>query len=304
MNEVDRGVAALARRQFGVFSRAQALGCGATPNMIQSRLNAGRWQRILHGVYVVAGAPSSWRRSLIAACLAAGDGAAASHRSAAALWQLRGFEPGVVEITVNRARRLRRPGIVEHAALMLPTIDVARVDAIPVTTPTRTILDLAAIAPRDAVEEALDDALRRKLTTPRRLTSRIGELGRRPGAALARDLVRARSSTTEVPQSVFETRLLRALRAAGLPTPTPQHEIRRSGRLIAVVDFAWPSMKLAVEADGYAWHSGRITWEKDSARRNAVTCAGWRVVHVTWNDLHHHETATLARIRDALAPVE
>lgn len=102
-------------------------------------------------------------------------------------------------------------------------------------------------------------------------------------------------SPTAVPQSVFETRLLRVLRDAGLPLPTLQHEIRHGGRVIARVDFAYPEAKLAIEADGYQWHSGRIAFERDLARRNALTNLSWDVMHVTWSDLEHPE-----RIVDAI----
>jgi very-short-patch-repair endonuclease len=72
---------------------------------------------------------------------------------------------------------------------------------------------------------------------------------------------------------------------AGLPKPAIQHEIRDRGRLVAIVDFAYPDVRLAIEADGYRWHSGRARWRTDLQRRNAVTALGWRIVHVTWEDL-------------------
>jgi very-short-patch-repair endonuclease len=143
---------------------------------------------------------------------------------------------------------------------------------------------------------ALDDALRRRLVTLARLRWRLDEVGGMgtPGTTVLRDLMEARSPTA-VPQSVFETRLLRVLRDAGLPLPTLQHEIRHGGRVIARVDFAYPEAKLAIEADGYQWHSGRIAFERDLARRNALTNLSWDVMHVTWSDLEHPE-----RIVDAI----
>jgi hypothetical protein len=116
------------------------------------------------------------------------------------------------------------------------------VDAIPVTTPARTLLDVAGVAPLHEVEDALDDALRRKLVSVSRLRWRLRDTAHMgtPGAKAMKALIDARAGDTGVPQSVFETRLLRVLRAAGLPQPTLQHEIRDRGRLMALVDFAFP----------------------------------------------------------------
>jgi very-short-patch-repair endonuclease len=190
-------------------------------------------------------------------------------------------------------------GIV-HRPRSLPSADVTAVDAIPVTTPARTLLDMAAVVSADLVEEALDDALRRKLVSLPRLRWRLTEIGRsgRPGVAVLRSLVDARGHATPVPQSVFETRLLRALKSAGLPEPVIQHEVRDRGRLVGVVDLAFPAARVAIEAEGYRWHAGRLRFERDLARRNSLTALGWRVIHVTWADLNDRtETAVQAIVR-------
>lgn len=287
--------------QHGVFSRAQAMERGATEATIQRRLATGRWDRLSPGVYRLSGCPSSWRQSLIAACFAWGSGAVVSHRSAAALWRLPGFEPGPVELSVPRGRGRSLPGVA-HRPRSLPPVDVTTLDAIPVTTPARTLLDIAATTSSDLVEEALDDALRRRLVSVSRLRWRLREIGRsgRPGVALLRTLIEARASTTAVPQSVFETRLLRALKDAGLPEPIVQHEIRDRGRLVGIVDLAFPEMRLAIEAEGYRWHAGRLRFERDLARRNSLTALGWRVTHVTWADLTDRGEATIRAIVRAI----
>jgi very-short-patch-repair endonuclease len=237
----------------------------------------------------------------MAACLAWGEGAVVSHRAAAALWGLAGFVAELIELTVPRSRRRAGPGIIHRHPL--PSSDVTVVEGLPVTTPARTLLDLASVAPRDKVEEALDDALHRGIVTIAGLRRRLAAVARpgRPGIATMRALLEARDPAAAVPESVFERRLLRALRAAGLPTPVLQHEIRDGGRLVAVVDFAYPEAKLAIEADGYRWHSGRARWDHDRARRNRLTLLGWRVIHVTWTDLSNRPQHVIAAIRDVLA---
>lgn len=295
---LDRRVARLAAGQHGVFSREQGSRFGVTKGVVRRRLAAGHWELLEGGVLRLAGSPPSWRQSLMAACLAWGEGAAVSHPAAAALWRLAGFDPGPVELTVPRGRRRKGPGVV-HRALLLP-IDATTVEGIPVTTPARTLLDIASVSDERVVEVALDDALRRGIVSIPRLRWRLEELGRRPGAAMIRTLLAARGPSS-VPQSVLETRLLRALRNAGLPEPVAQHEVRRGGRLLAVVDFAYPRVRLGIEADGYRWHSGRAQWEHDRYRLNELTVLGWRVVHVTWTDLSRRGPAVIETIREALA---
>jgi len=234
------------------------------------------------------------------ACLAWGAGAVISHRAAAAVWRLAGFEPGFVELTVPRRRRRSGPGMIRRNRLLVS--DVTTVGGIPVTTPARTLIDLASVVPRETVEESMDDALRRglvSLTDLRRQLAEVGGRGR-AGTATMRLLLDSRDPSTAVPGSVFERRLLRALIRAGLPPPALQHEIRSRDRLVAVVDFAFPNERLAIEADGYRWHSGRRRWDYDRARRNELTLLGWRVIHVTWTELTRRPLAVTAAIRKAL----
>jgi very-short-patch-repair endonuclease len=182
-------------------------------------------------------------------------------------------------------------------------VDVEVVDAIPVTTVARTLIDLASVCRPDAVEEALDAALRRGLVSLPRLRWRFEELGRmgRPGTKTMRALIDARGPAGPVPDSVFERRLLRVLRRAGLPEPSMHHEIRRAGRLMGVVDYAYPEVRLAIEADGRRWHSGRIRFQRDRVRLNRMTLLGWRVIHVTWEDLVERPGTVTEMITRALA---
>jgi very-short-patch-repair endonuclease len=297
----DERAARLAAAQHGVIARAQAVRLGATKDVIRHRLRTGRWERLAPDVFQLAGAPHSWRQDLISACLVWGGGGVISHRATAALWRLAGFEPGPIELTVPRNRRRAGPGIIHRHPL--PRADVTTVEGIPVTTPARTLIDLAAVLPREAVEEAMDDALRRGMVSIPLLRRRLNAIGRpgRPGIALMRSLLDARDPSVGVPESVLERRLLRTLQQAGLPSPVLQYEIRTGDRLVAVVDFAYPDARLAIEADGYRWHSGRSRWDHDRARRNRLTLLGWRIIHVTWTDLTRRPAATIEAVRSALA---
>ena len=231
------------------------------------------------------------------ACLAWGDGATVSHRSAAALAELPGVDP-IVELTVPATRRRVAPGTIHRSALA--DVDRIWMGPLPVTTMARTLIDLAAVAPRATVARAVDEALRRGEVSLSRLAWRLDELGRRPGSAVMRDVIDERR-TEPVTASELEARLYRLLRVAGVPLPVAQYPVKARGRLIGVVDFAWPNALLAVEADGFRWHSGRVRWEHDRARRNELTRAGWRVLHVTWTSLTHDGPAVVDLVRSALA---
>lgn len=278
-------MARLVASQYGVFSREQALRAGIGKSTISRRIASRRWDVVHSGVFRIAGAPWSWHQALVAACLAWGDGAVVSHRAAAALWRLPGFEPGPVEVTVPRTRRRRVDGVIAHWIPNQSAADATSIGPIPVTTAARTLIDLATVASLNTVEEALDDAVRRRLVSLARLERALTGAPRRSGVAKVRSILVARDPTAAVPESVFETMLLRLLKASGLPAPVMQYKIRTAGKAIAIVDFAFPAERLAVEADGYRWHSGRVRWERDLQRRNALTALGWRVLHVTWGDL-------------------
>lgn len=303
---IEAVLAPLIARQHGAFSRAQAARVGATRRVIGRRLATGRWQQLQPGVYRVAGTPPSWRQELIASCLTWGRGTVISHRAAAALWQLPGFEPAAVEITVPRGRgRVAARGAVVHWIPVAPA-DRTTIDGIPVTTVARTLIDLASVASPELVEDALDDALRRRLVSVRRIRSLLTAIARRgrPGVGVVRALLAERDAAGPVADSVFETRLFRALTRAGLPAPARQYRVRDGRRTIAVVDFAFPEARVAVEADGYRWHAGKRRWERDLARRNELATRGWRVVHVTWTDLTARREQLLGRLRAMLATGE
>jgi len=268
------------------------------------RLESGRWERLHPAVYRLAGARATPRQALVTACLRGGPGTTVSHRSAAALHGLPGGAAGV-EITVPRGRVLRDPSILAHRTGPLPGVDVTAVDGIPVTTVARTLVDLAAVLRPEALEEALDSALSAGRVPRPRLAWRLGELAAkgRPGAEVLRSLLDAREPAAPVPASVLETRLGRVLAGPGLAAPVWGHEVRAGGRL-AVLDCAYPQVRLAVEADGWQTHSGRARWEDDLARQNALVAAGWTVLRFPWSvidqdpgQVRREVAATLARLR-------
>jgi hypothetical protein len=176
---------------------------------------------------------------------------------------------------------------VVHESKGLVQRDVTVVDAIPVTTIERTLLDLGAVRHPLTVERAVETALRRELTTLLDLRSTVRRLGRsgRNGVGVLRRIIDERDPDRRLTESAMEMRLLQVLRAHGLPEPVTQHEIRDRGRFVARVDAAYPELRIALEYESVDWHTGKAALLRDSARRNAIVAAAWMPVAVTVDDL-------------------
>jgi predicted transcriptional regulator of viral defense system len=143
LDPIDAQVAELARRQHGVVERQQLVALGLSLDAIDHRVECGRLLRLHRGVYAVGHRKLTGLGVWMAAVLAAGPGAVLSHRSAGALWGVRAWSGRRVEIAVPRRRRVR-DGLVLHET-QLPEDERDEHEGIPVTTPARTLLDLAAV---------------------------------------------------------------------------------------------------------------------------------------------------------------
>jgi len=86
--------------------------------------------------------------------------------------------------------------------------------------------------------------------------------------------------------SELERQALRMFRRFRLPEPICQYEVVADDLVLGFVDFAWPKAKVIVEAEGFQFHSGREAWESDIDRYNAMTLRGWKVLRLTYADLH------------------
>lgn len=281
MKEVDAKVSRRAAGQHAVVIRSQAVDLGMTSRQVQARLDGGLLVPLHRGVYRVAGSVASPEQALQAACLGAGRGAVASHRAAACLWSLRGFDSAAPEVTVA-AGQPRLTGVVLHRTGALDPVDVSRTRGVPVTTPARTLFDLGAVVEPDVVESAMEDALLRRLVTFELLSCTVQRLGRhgRRGSSVLRRLLAERDPAASPTESVLEDDLLRLLRRGGLPEPERQYRVGR-----VYLDFAYPAVKLGLEADSRIWHGGRADVQRNSDKANVLVGLGWRVLHFTAADI-------------------
>lgn len=187
----DARLAAIAVGQHGAFTRAQATASGFSTAQIDRRVRAEVWQRVLPRVYRHAATPASGALTHWAAVLWAGQECALSHTSAAAIWRIGGASLGRPELIVPMTRAPRAPGVAVHRVRWTAAADVRWVGGLPVTSPLRTIVDLAGVLGPGDLAAALDRARTRRLVTIRAVRERLDEIGTvgRPGAARLRALL-------------------------------------------------------------------------------------------------------------------
>jgi hypothetical protein len=275
-------IAALARRQWGMVSRAQLAAVGLGRRAIGHRLEIGRLHRVHRGVYAVGHRPHPNESRWMAAELAV-DGAVLSHRSAAALWELRFLTAARIEVTVDRQRRNRAEIVVHRGPL--PDDECTARRGIPVTTVPRTLIDFAAVAWPRELEHAFNEAEVRRLLDVTSVEDLLNRHPRRPGAPLVRRILAAGRVGLTVTRSELEERFLSFIDRAGLPRPQVNASLELRGEWIEV-DCLGRAQRLIAELDGHAVHATRRSFERDRSRDRNLMTAGWRVVRITWRQLH------------------
>lgn len=297
---LDAQVAERARRQHGLVTFDQLTELGLTEKMRRRRLASGQWTKTGRSVVRIAGANSSWESELMAAVLAAGDGAMASHRSAAVLWNLEGFRPGKAELVIPHGRRYRGTGVRVHRSTDLDRITAVVRNGVPVTPVARTLLDLGAVATPSRVHVAIDDARRRALTDWDELLAVLVAHARRgrDGVGTLRSILDDHFGEVAVTESGFERLVVAALLETGLPRPVLQHTVILLGRAYRL-DLAYPDHRLGIELDG-GTHLRREVWEHDHVRQNAFILAGWTLLRFTWRDYLHRRSGLVAEVWAAL----
>lgn len=271
------------------------------PHSIQHRIKRGRLHRIGRGVYAVGRPELSQHGHWMAAVLACGARAALSHESAAALW---GIEPArgndEIEVTVRVSSARERPGICVYRRPSLPHGDLTVRERIPVTTPVRTLIDIARSRDERSLERAVNDADRLDLVDPITLHAKLAEHPGQPGVGSLRALLGDR--VFQLTDSELERRFLRLVRAARLPEPLTRQRV--NGYL---VDFHWPALGLVVETDGLHYHRTPAQQVRDRRRDQAHTAAGTTNLRFTHAQVRYEAeqvraivAATVDRLRAAV----
>jgi very-short-patch-repair endonuclease len=290
----DQRIAELAARQRGLVTRVQLLEIGLTPEAIDHWLRSARLHLLYRSVYLLGHAGVTEGTRELGAVLACGPRAVVSHRSASRLWRLLPTGQGEVEITVAGRDCRSRRGIRVHRVRDLDRREIRKLGGIPITSPARTIFDLAAVVTPRELEQALAEAYARRLARRSELASLLARRSSRPGTRALSALLN--DGTPALTRSEAEDRLLALIRAAELSRPETNVRIGRHE-----VDFLWREQRVVVEVDGFAFHSSRSAFERDRRRDVDLSAQGFRVMRVTWRQIVGEPEALVARLAAALA---
>jgi very-short-patch-repair endonuclease len=284
----------LAGSQHGIVARRQLLELGFNRREIEHRVGRGRLHLVMRGVYAVGWPRLTRERRWMAAVLACGAGTMLSHRSAAALWGIGKELRGRIDVSVRRRCELRRPGLRVLSRTTLAAADIMEYDGIPVTSPTRTLVDLATELSPLGIERAVNEADKRDLVDPETLRLRLGDYEGEPGVPLLRKLLDKR--TFRLFDSDLEILFRPIAVEAGLPFPLSKQKVNGWE-----VDFYWPELGLVVETDGLRYHRTASSQTRDIRRDRAHALAGMTALRFAHYEVKHEPARVRAELSRAAA---
>jgi hypothetical protein len=287
---VEEICAQLATGQWGNVTRAQLLAAGVSASGIKRRVAKGALIPEYLGVYRVGHRAPSRESHYAAAVLACGPGALLWGLAAAHLWGL--VKGKVPPPSVVSSSNRRVPGLDARRARGLARADGTRRLGIPVTTVARTLVDLAALLPLDALARACHEAGVLHRTTPRQVERVLARRPNSPGAAKLRLIL---TGDAPVLLSKLERGFVKLLRKEGLPLPVTNTPA--GGRR---VDCRWPGHRLTVELDSYRFHNSRHSWDQGYRREREAYARGDAFRRYTWTDVFEDPQLMLAELHELL----
>ena len=294
---MEHVIEALALSHHGVFTRKQAVAAGIDPRRLSRLARTGAIARIKRGVYSATGRIASLAEPW---AITRSHEVVLSFWSAVAWWGVDLARPlRRVHVTAPRDRKIRRdaiPGVRVHRAA-LSAYDVRVVQGVRVSSPLRTCLDIARHASLEDAVVVVDGFFRRKLLSYEAFVA-AARAAKGPGRMrmqVVADLVDPKSG------SVLESLARVLLWRNGLRPPATQHllEHRASGWR-GYLDFAWPDLKVALECDGYEWHSERQPFENDRRRWSTLNRLDWKSGVVTWFNVVEDPVYVVSLVADLL----
>jgi very-short-patch-repair endonuclease len=291
----DLKIAAIAGAQNARVHRRQLITAGISPRAIDRRIAAGALIRVHTGVYKPAGIADPPFADETGALLATGNRSRLSHHSGAVVLEIRIGTARPVHVTVTDGRYGRTPnGVIVHRSATLAQQDTWIHNGLPVTSPARTLLDIAATLPLRDIARILDQAIAERKVTVAEIEDVLQRnLGHR-GAKTLRQAIQGRTRS-RITKSQAEERLKDAIAQAGLPEPLTGTYV-----LGWECDLYWPEHNLIVEIDDYALHTTRQTYRKDHKRDVEHQLAAHRVLRFTTDQVDEELYACLVAIASAL----
>lgn len=287
---LDLAIAAIAVRQLGYITREQLFALGLNRSAIAYRLRVGRLHRVHAGVYAVGTVPVLPVPRASAAVLACGPKAVLSHFSALCLWGW--HKPWGVPFDVIAPANHNRPGIRVHRSTALTRRDVRKHLGIWVTSPARTVLDVAPALNDKALRRTVREARLSSYLRVKDLEDVLARFPRHPGAGRLGTFVAAPDAPT---RSEFEDAFTAFCERFGLPRPKVNVRIGRY-----VVDALFEAERLIVELDGYEYHRDRDSFEGDRDRDADNLVGGFGTVRITWQRMTRTPRSEADRLRAIL----
>ena len=293
---LTRDVYELADEQYGVITCGDLRRIGFTDARIDVWSRRGRLVRIHSGVYAVGHRHLRPEGVRLAAVLAFGEGACLSHRSAAAHWSLMRISQTLIDVSAPRSRR-GAPDVRIHRPCRLSAADITTHKAVPVTTVSRTLLDIAGSVPFGVLERAFNQAMVIGILDPDEMRSAIARAGRKRGIRAVKRIFSILDPHAPVlTHEGVEERLLTLIRRSGLPMPAINTYVEDEQ-----VDFFWQAQRVVVETDGRAVHLQPLAFERDRARDRKLQLEGYDVFRFTDRDVTTTPEQTIATVRAALS---
>jgi very-short-patch-repair endonuclease len=280
----------LLRRHDGVITLAQANEAGLTEQAVRRRVRAGRWRRCSPGVFFVDDREFTDAARVRAAVWGYGHSACASGLAAAWWLELTRFPPDTVEVTVPRNSHGRR-----HDGSRVRRRDLTPVDVVEHRSLRVTALPLTAIEAavrRGGGPKLMDEALQRHTELRQLWGTHLRNTGRH-GSPAARRLLQAADDGTK---STAERLFTRLLKTSGICGWTANQTV-----LGYEVDVLFRAANVVVEVDGFAFHTGPDSFERDRRKQNALVLAGYQVLRFTWLDLTEYPERVIALVQRAIS---
>jgi very-short-patch-repair endonuclease len=295
----DATIADLAREQHGLVTVGQLREAGGSRRDLERRVLGGQLERVNHHVYRMRSAPPTWESSVLAGVLAAGPLAAASHLTAAALWDLDGFaRRGRPELSIQRGPKHRPSDVRCHQSTDLDRCSLVARDGIPTTDLSRTLLDLGRYFGVGRLSRIVESARRTHGLELIHTLLRHARQGRH-GIRRLRAVIDILGDRSEVTDSEFEMLVLSLLAEHGLPKPVLHHRVQAGEVLVAELDLAWPERMVAVELHGQH-HRESPVWEADQVKIVELNALGWTVLPFTWRVYVDQRAWMLGRISESV----
>jgi very-short-patch-repair endonuclease len=293
---LEQMIAELAALQHGVVALEQLLDMGLTDRAVRHRVAAGRLHRLFPGVYAVGHTRLTRDGRYMAAVLACRPDGALSHRSSGDKRGLRRSDRSTIDVVTSRRAGRGLAGIDAHTSSTLLPRDVEEVDGIRCTSVARTLLDLAAVLPRRAVERAFDQAEILQVLDARKIEDVLARAGRHPGAGILRAVLDEHSPGTTLTRNKLEEAFLAICDRARLPRPEVNVwiPVEPTGY---EVDFLWRARGLIAETDGRDVHTTRRAFTNDRLRDQRLMLAGYTVVRFPWQQVTYDPREVAATLR-------